>query len=173
MKGIDLGERFIKKIGILVSMMLVTSCSYKLKQVQPTSFTENKHLETNYPAEWKGTPLDRKGNFMNHEFPFEFRFYDVVKWKVGHNPQKSEKRNDKWMPETQTETGFLQSNEDMIVWLGHATFFVRINGIELITDPAFFDLPFAHRHASIPVDPSAFKKFELHLGIAQSPRPLR
>ncbi|MCF6342707.1 MAG: MBL fold metallo-hydrolase [Bacteroidales bacterium] len=38
----------------------------------------------------------------------------------------------------------------MIVWLGHAGFFIRLGGIVFITDPVFYNMSFIKRHVGIP-----------------------
>jgi hypothetical protein len=42
--------------------------------------------------DWKGTPLDEHGHFMNHERPFTPKFSDVLKWQTSKNPLKKEKK---------------------------------------------------------------------------------
>ena len=60
---------------------------------QVTSRTYNPALKTILPN-WKGTPLDEKGCFMNHEFPNTNEFSKALKWMVQKNPQKKIKQND-------------------------------------------------------------------------------
>lgn len=43
-----------------------------------------------------------------------------------------------------------QNTNDHIVWLGHATFFIRLNNYTFITDPCFGDLPFHKRCTPFP-----------------------
>jgi hypothetical protein len=59
------------------------------KRSVPSSFTSNPELPTiALPFEWKGTPLDAKGRFLNHEFVFINSFKEVLKWQTMKNPQK-------------------------------------------------------------------------------------
>jgi hypothetical protein len=43
-----------------------------------TSYTSNPNLETVW-QDWKGTPLDQNGDFMNHLQPMIVDFLDVLK----------------------------------------------------------------------------------------------
>lgn len=75
---------------------------------------------------------------------------DIMKWKFSKNPQKEEKKNDKFRLKVKNNRDFIHASEDLIVWLGHATFFMRLNGISFLTDPVFYDLSFIKRHAELP-----------------------
>ena len=45
----------------------------------------------------------------------------------------------------------------MIIWLGHASFFIRINGITILTDPSYYKIPFIKRMVDMPCEPSKIK----------------
>jgi L-ascorbate metabolism protein UlaG (beta-lactamase superfamily) len=125
------------------------------KHSVPFSFTNNPNLKTMpLPFEWKGTPLDSKGNFLNHEFAFINSFIEVWKWQRMTNPQKAEKKNSTWKLGCKTDSSFLTSKNDCIVWLGHASFFIRLAGITLLIDPILFDISFLKRRVALPVDPN-------------------
>ena len=45
-------------------------------------FRTNENLHTILPTEkWKGTPTDKNGRFVNHEFAFDVKFGDVLSGK--------------------------------------------------------------------------------------------
>lgn len=78
-------------------------------------------------------------------------FKKLAKWMLSANPQRKEKKNDPFRVETVLDTSFLKNDQDCIVWLGHAAFFIRINGINILTDPCFLDLPpFMKRLVKVP-----------------------
>ncbi|HSY61998.1 MAG TPA: MBL fold metallo-hydrolase [Cytophaga sp.] len=125
------------------------------KRSVPSSFTSNPELPTiTLPFEWRGTPLDAKGRFLNHEFAFINSFKEVLKWQTMKNPQKEEKKNDVWKLNCIADNNFLTSSADCIVWLGHASFFIRIAGITLLIDPVLFNVSLIKRKSKLPVDPS-------------------
>lgn len=76
----------------------------------------------------------------------------VLKWKISPNPQKMEKEQENYKLEVVEGNGFLNSPEDKIVWLGHASFFLRVGGMNFITDPCFENLPFIKRLAPLPCE---------------------
>jgi L-ascorbate metabolism protein UlaG (beta-lactamase superfamily) len=117
-----------------------------------TSRISNPALKT-ILSDWQGTPLDQDGRFMNHEFPFIHKFSAVWKWKFKSNPQKQEKKNDTWQLEVIKNDDFLQSKEDLIVWLGHASFYVQIDGIKILIDPILGKIPVVKRLTEFPFPP--------------------
>jgi L-ascorbate metabolism protein UlaG (beta-lactamase superfamily) len=77
-------------------------------------------------------------------------FGKILQWQIGRNPQKEEKDNDPFRLRVHRNSSFITSHEDLIVWLGHASFFIRINGVSFITDPCLKDLPLIKRQAPLP-----------------------
>ena len=75
----------------------------------------------------------------------------LLKWISSKNPQKSEKKKDTFKPEVITNSNFVQTNEDKIVWLGHSSFYIQLNSVRILTDPVFYDLtPFLRRRHGMP-----------------------
>jgi len=101
-------------------------------------YLKNDQLKTFLPA-WKGNLLDAQGRFVNLHSPFKPSFTKVVRWLLGRNPQRAEKRADTWRIQVRKDQSFLHEKVDMITWLGHATFLIRLGGKTLITDPVFFN----------------------------------
>lgn len=100
------------------------------------NFVHHPELKTRGPVGWKGTPLDEKGRFVNLNFPFWPEFSQLVKWQTQKNPFKEEKKKDLWRPE-QVVPQLPASSEDGIIWLGHASFFIRLAGTNILIDPVF------------------------------------
>jgi len=107
--------------------------------------------------EWIGTPVDKKGRFLNVNFHFEPSLVDVVKWKAGNNKYKDQKKQEVWNPEIDDDLKWLSSNEDCLVWLGHSSFYCRINGVNMLIDPVFGDILTVKRKTRFPVDPVLFQ----------------
>ena len=121
-----------------------------------TSYTASAALKTVMP-DWKGTPLDQEGKFINTEFPTVIRYSAVLKFLVQRNPQREIKKYDTWRIPVLKEDTWLQDVEDKIVWLGHASFFIQLSGSRILIDPVFGKLPFVKRFSEVPVDPDKLK----------------
>src|SRR6478735_7068838 len=98
------------------------------------NYRQNKSLRTIKP-DWKGTPVDENNRFVNQEFPFVLNYRELLKWTFQRNPQRAEKKKDSFRLVHRDDALFLQHNKDCIVWLGHSTFFLRLNGINMLIDP--------------------------------------
>ena len=62
------------------------------------------------------------------------------------NSQRAEKKQDNFRLTPSNDTTFQSHKNDCIIWLGHATFFIRLNGINMLIDPVFFNIPFVRRY---------------------------
>lgn len=100
------------------------------------------------------------GQFSNGNTKDNMSFKDVLRWKFSKNPQKEEKKKDPFKIQVLRNEKFLMDTRDMLVWLGHASFFIRAGGKAILTDPVFFNLPFIKRKADLPCDPEAFKNID-------------
>jgi L-ascorbate metabolism protein UlaG (beta-lactamase superfamily) len=99
------------------------------------SYVKNPDLKT-IKRDWKGNPVIN-GRFIDPNKAFSGSFSKFLKWQFGDKPKKEEKKNDKWRLTVRHNKEFIDSNKDCIVWLGHATFFMRLKGKTFITDPIF------------------------------------
>lgn len=112
-------------------------------------YVKNENLPT-VKTDWKGTPVDEKDRFVNAEFPFLPNTIELLKWQTSGNPQKEEKRNDWARLEVRDPTEFLQSEQDGILWLGHAGFFIRLAGKSILIDAIFDKPPFVKTYVEVP-----------------------
>jgi L-ascorbate metabolism protein UlaG (beta-lactamase superfamily) len=124
-------------------------------------YCKNPDLEDILPtAIWPGTPLDQDGRFINHEFPMENSFYDVIRWKLGPQPWKEAKKRDSFRHDVDQSGAFLQDDRDCIVWLGHASFFIRLSGKHILIDPVIGAPPTLRRKSVFPVDPALLSNID-------------
>jgi len=86
--------------------------------------------------------------FCNGEALFEPDMGTVLRWQLTANPQKAEKKSDTWAPTVVPCAEAFFSTEEMLVWLGHSSFLLRVQGVSLLFDPVLFSsLGLRHRHA--------------------------
>jgi len=136
-------------LAVILLVVLIVILIGETDKTVIKNYVRNENLTT-VKADWKGTPVDEKGRFVNAEFPFLSRFSDLLRWQLSANPQKEEKANDRERLAVLDPTEFLQSERDGILWLGHASFFVRLNGKNLLLDPIFGNPPLVKTFVDVP-----------------------
>lgn len=107
------------------------------------------------PAGFKGTPVDRKNRFIFEEAPFYQNFSRVFAFLPAHLFAVYLRRSSKLPVEKIHDTSFLEG-QDCIIWLGHASFFMRLNGKNLLIDPHFNNIYSYRRQTINPIDPELF-----------------
>ena len=76
-------------------------------------------------------------------------------------PQAKEKKADNYKPDWQENKTVFQSDENVLMWLGHACFFIRINGVSLLTDPCLGRVSgLMKRNIPIPCDVSDIQNID-------------
>ena len=111
-------------------------------------YIRNEQLKTvkpNYPG---NKMID--GQFANGEELYLPSFQTLLKWQLSRNPQKAEKEQDKYTPAVLTDAQVFTSKQDMLVWLGHASFLLRLNGVSFLLDPILFNSAFLKRRHPLP-----------------------
>jgi L-ascorbate metabolism protein UlaG (beta-lactamase superfamily) len=111
-------------------------------------FVRNEQLKTAKPN-FPGNKMIN-GQFANGEDLYLPSFQTVLKWQLSRNPQKTEKEKDNFIPTVLPDPQIFTSKQDMLVWLGHATFLLRMNGVSFLVDPILFDSAFLKRRHPLP-----------------------
>lgn len=139
-------------IGLFLSVFAIISAVFLNEFFDKTDVVKhikNENLKT-IKADWQGTPVDAKGRFVNYEFPFATKAQDILKWQFGKKPFANEKRNDAARLEIKNPKEFLQSEKDGVLWLGHASFFIRAGSVNILIDPVFGNPPLVRTFVEIP-----------------------
>ena len=119
------------------------------------NFLSNPALPTLLPrSAWPGTPISENGRFYHPGYPFELGWKDVLKWKLfSDDPYREMKKRDNWRAKVVKDDGFLRHDKDVFAWLGHASFFLRLNGKNILIDPVLGKLsPLMPRYSALPID---------------------
>ena len=77
------------------------------------------------------------------------RWIDIVRWKIGRLGRSVAHPSDLMV--CRFDPGKIEG--DYIVWLGHATFYLRLQSKGILLDPIFGDIPFHKRLIPFPCDP--------------------
>jgi L-ascorbate metabolism protein UlaG (beta-lactamase superfamily) len=142
---------------LLALLIAIVTSEYDKAVIE--KYVKNENLST-IKTDWKGTPVDEKGRFVNHEFPFLPKLKDLLRWQTSGNPQKVEKQNDPNRLTVLDPNDFLAGEKDGILWLGHASFFIRVNGKSILLDPIFGKPPFVKTFVDVPSPLENIKKVD-------------
>lgn len=159
LKMIKIAALMLVILSIIVAALIFWSDS---DQTVIKNYTKNENLPT-IKSDWLGTPIDEKGRFVNHEFPYLPKIADILKWSFETNPQKQEKANDTKRLEIKDPTDFLDSDADGILWFGHASFLIRLNGVNILLDPVFGEPSLIKRYVTSPSPIEKLRKIDFIL----------
>lgn len=147
--------------GIFISLVPIVNFFFKDENYSAvkTSYTKNPSLKNLLdPATYPGTPLDQRGLFINEEFPYWPKFSDLIKWQTDPNPYKAIKKNYSQRLEVVKGLSPESMPENSLLWLGHASFLIKLSGLKILIDPVLNDLSFLiKRNTDLPVDKKLLK----------------
>ncbi len=93
-----------------------------------------------------------ENRFTNYPYPDpEPTLKKVIKWKLSTNPQKEEKKKDTFKLQTHPLNQLPATPTRYLIWLGHASFLIRLENVTILIDPVVGGLPFIGRKAPFPI----------------------
>lgn len=113
-------------------------------------FVRNETLPTILDG-YKGNPtID--GRFVNSDLGASEQSFDKVsKWFISTNPQKEEKEKEEYSIPVRMLPEQVTIKEDCIIWMGHASFLIHLDGKWLLTDPCLTSPLFRRRYTQLPI----------------------
>lgn len=139
-------------VGLVLIVVLLLTSAFVLDAVDTNvveKYVKNENLET-IRKNWQGVPVDKKGRFVNHEYPFLPKTRELLKWQLSANPFKEEKQNDAERLRVLDPAEFLNGSQDGILWLGHASIYIRLGGKTILIDPVFGEPSFIRKFVEVP-----------------------
>lgn len=149
----------INKTGLAL-ILIISAFGFSGEKNMSIYYLKNEKLKT-IKQHWPGNPVNG-GEFHNLGKPVNTSFTKVIQWKFSKNPQREEKKNDKWLPKISPIdiNKLTEEKGDFIIWLGHASFLLRINGKTILTDPVFYDVSIIKRKIGNAIAPEEFKNID-------------
>ncbi|MBA4394392.1 MAG: MBL fold metallo-hydrolase, partial [Desulfobacca sp.] len=90
--------------------------------------------------------------------------FKFLKWKFSSNPYKPEKRVQPKFSVITPEVSHICAKGDSLTYLGHATYWIRLQGQNILTDPVFNDVGFLiNRQTPFPLPPKELPKSDVVL----------
>ena len=108
---------------------------------------------------WKGTPVDGKGRFVNEEFPFYQNYLEILYWLPSYVVSMFRNILQSFPGILHNNDQFLYKN-DILIWLGHASFYLNLDGVRILIDPLFYNFKINKRHTPCPINPNLFSMID-------------
>lgn len=127
---------------------------------KPFTYHENPHLDRHPVSGYKGVPYinDRYYNLERTPLP---GFAELVKWQSQRRPFTEAKKKDPYRLPVIRDESFVKSGEEGIMWLGHASWYINMNGVRILIDPVLEGIgPFMPRYSDFPVEHLALKHID-------------
>jgi L-ascorbate metabolism protein UlaG (beta-lactamase superfamily) len=112
---------------------------------------------------WAGNPISAANTYLNLDGASERSFAELLRWQLQKNKLKLQKKNQQSPLQIDTSKFFLKSTSDGITWLGHASFWITLNGLHIITDPVLAHVGPVKRMTNLPCSPSDVKDISIIL----------
>src|SRR3990167_9628958 len=86
-------------------------------------------------------------NFQKVPVP---KLKDIWQWRLNQQEAKKNKREKPYKLDKVNFTEIQDKSQDKLVWFGHASFFITLNGKNILIDPVFDNVLFVKRLIGIP-----------------------
>lgn len=146
-----------KMLAALSGISLASAYAYnQYQEMKPKNITfELNPALPLIKTGWQGNQL--VGNqFVMEPLTLPKSFADILKWQLATNPQKAEKKAEVFSIPNVATPDIFTSKEDAVVWLGHSSFLIRLNGITMLTDPVYSPIPLTRQ-----ITPPPFKAADI------------
>ena len=156
-------KKWLRRIGMVVVLIILVPTAVvfwtDLDEQFPNGRVRNEELPIIKPG-WEGNLTDQHGRFINEEFPFLPKTRELITWQLSGNKFREEKQLDTARLDVRDPSDFLAGDQDGILWLGHASFLIRLNGLSILTDPIFDTPQFLRRYVEVPSQLEQIRKVD-------------
>jgi L-ascorbate metabolism protein UlaG (beta-lactamase superfamily) len=150
---------YLLYILLAICILPVLLWLFSIRPAPPVRYLPmNKNKTYCAPEGWKGMAVDRKNRFMNTHHPYYQDYLAILRWMPGHLVNSWRNRNYRFPVQPLHPEQLPQGN--FLVWLGHASFYLCINGRRLLIDPQFYRAAVYKRHSDNPAGPQAFRNID-------------
>jgi len=139
-----------KRVFIKTLLLFIISIPFLSFKRNNKEYLKNKKLKT-INNNFEGN-IFQNGAFENlYGKSGNTTFLDLLKWKLTANPQKDIKEKEDYSLKVIKNKKALNTSDDFIYWLGHASFLIQLDGKRILTDPCLTAPPLIKRLTELPI----------------------
>lgn len=116
----------------------------------------NPELKTIKPN-YKGNPYSKKQFSGPYTSSVGKSFLPILKWKFSKNPKGDLKKTDTRRLTVIKQKALPTTEQNYLMWLGHASFVLQLNGKTILMDPCLSTSPFYKRYIQPPLSAEQLK----------------
>ncbi|NOS94688.1 MAG: MBL fold metallo-hydrolase [Cyclobacteriaceae bacterium] len=128
--------KILKKILMIILLVILVAAVGIYLFMQTAVF--GAHPSGDRQARIEKSPNYKNGAFQNlTPTPVQSENFSAwkVMWKYFNTPKSSEPSQP--LPSVRTDLKNIQSDKPVVVWFGHSSYFIQINGKKILVDPVF------------------------------------
>jgi L-ascorbate metabolism protein UlaG (beta-lactamase superfamily) len=114
-----------------------------------SNYINNSNLVT-IKSDYLGNQV-RDGRFINYQSGTRPSIRDILRWNFTPKLQGIKNIFSRYRPDFQNDHDLLDRAQDKIVWLGHASFLITVQGKNILIDPVFKNIPMIKRRIKSPI----------------------
>lgn len=112
------------------------------------NYSKNPDLKT-IKDDYPGNAISH-GKFYNYQPSTPPHWRQILRWQFSYTPQKTLNRYSRYRLQRIEDHRIFVPEIPKIVWLGHASFLITLNGKNILIDPMFGKIPLVKRRIKTP-----------------------
>ncbi len=114
---------------------------------------------TNIKKDWV-TSTNKDGRFLNIHDNLNRGIKSPFDWKIKISQLLKNRKKEGW-EDNSVQLQDLNINKSyFMIWLGHSSFYLYLNGLKILIDPVFGSVPFVKRITKLPINTSNFRDID-------------
>jgi len=149
---------YIKLTVVLILLIGINTLGLKAKETKEQTIQSSSNSEINsIKPDYSGLKYIKDRFISEYDSKVGKELWPIIKWKLSPNPKAKQKKAEKFSLPVIKHKTLPTITSDYIMWLGHASFLIKIANSYILLDPALTAPPFMLRKTALPLSISELK----------------